>query len=441
MANTPYRHRNNLIVLIGGLPLLAVIFALGVDKHLSADGANYFTRVLETRGFTYIDWSRQFASYISQSLLVVAVNLGVVSLPVLRAVFGASMFVPWLLAFSLSLYALRREDKSVLLFFFFSMVCVNLTSDFILVGEHHVMALLCWPVLFLLMRKPAHRLSDIILMVALLSIFTRLYPTAIVPAALFLLVSLAQLFGPTTGKQKAVFLGTGILSVTVIAFASYSMLFPRNPGNMQQVYSAISQTLLIPEAMASISFLVFLVAGWFFKRNSISWLALLPVAGYVFYVVKTGHSLSAFQSFDNRTLSLTLLPLLMLAAIAVKWKKRTANNATIVVSTVFVMVFVAANIFSTLQWSQYRSQMQAVLKQENGFVKIEATHLYQAPQRWGWNNDQLSVIWSNGCVGTIIQNAEKVAWEPKGPPERFRLKNYSCYTAGFSRFDSELCTC
>ena len=70
---------------------ISIIF----DKHLSADGSHYFVNILETYNFTYIDWSRQFANYISQALLVLGVNLGIKNIDFLKVIFGISLIIPY----------------------------------------------------------------------------------------------------------------------------------------------------------------------------------------------------------------------------------------------------------------------------------------------------------------------------------------------------------
>ena len=115
--NTNSRQYNKKVLIFGfGLILLALLIAVVSDKHLSSDGANYFVLILETHTFFYSDWSRQFAANLSQLPLVLSVNAGLKDIPTLRIVFGVSILVPWLLAIGLSLFALRHEDKSIMLF-------------------------------------------------------------------------------------------------------------------------------------------------------------------------------------------------------------------------------------------------------------------------------------------------------------------------------------
>jgi hypothetical protein len=439
--NQPGEYKSQVVVLQFGLILPALWFAIASDKHLSADGVNYFTIILETQAFTFIDWSRQFANYLSQLLLVLAVNSGIVDIPTLRILFGTSLLVPWLLAFGLSLFALRNEDKSAMLFMMISMVSVNLTSDYILSGEHHVMALLSWPILFLLLRRAALQWYDAVLLWGLLILFSRLYPTALILAALFLLIGSHRAAYAESYRQRTIFLGAILISAVVICIAAYYMLEPRSSSNRASFSAAIIKAILSPHSATSAAFTALFFVGWLFRRRVLVLAAVLPLVCFAAYVVWTGDSLTAGQSFGHRTLSISLLPILILLAVSVHWKERRADSTTASVSTVFVAVMVIANIYTTLQWAQFRDQMRFLLAENEGMVPIETTVLERSSQRWRWNNEQLSVVWSDGCVRSVILNEEDGRWQPKGPPEAFRLREYSCYTSEFLRYDPSLCLC
>ena len=441
-TNTNPRQYNKKVLIFGfGLILLALLIAVVSDKHLSSDGANYFVLILETHTFFYSDWSRQFAANLSQLPLVLSVNAGLKDIPTLRIVFGVSILVPWLLAIGLSLFALRHEDKSIMLFMMASMVSINLTSDYILAGEHHVMVLLSWPILFFLVRRSPLEWHDAVILWGLLFIFSRLYPTALIPATIFVVIGLARILYSESTKQKTIFLGAILLSAVVIAISVYFIVNPSHFENKASFSKAIKTALWKPEAITSATFVILVFAGWLFRRYLLIWMAILPIAGFALYVMWTGHSLSAGQSFANRTLSSSLLPILMLAAIGIQWKERQADLKIATVFALFVAIMVAANLYSTWQWSQFKAQMKTVLAEKKGLVPIETTELIKSSQRWRWNNEQLSVIWSNGCVQSIIVNVKDGRWQPKGPPETFRLKDYTCYTSEFLRYDSSLCPC
>lgn len=424
-----------------GAVLLALGAAILVDKHLSADGVNYFTIVLETHDFFRGDWWRQLANYLSQAPLVVAVNAGVKNMSALSLVFGASILFPWLLALGLSLFALRDEDKSVLIFMMVSMVSINLGSDFILTGEHQVMVLLTWPILFYHLRISQLRWYDALILWSLLLLFSRLYPTAVIPAAIFLLIAVVRIVRSSPYKQKVVFLGASLLSSIVIAAGTYTILYPRAVENKQAFLESILRPFGTSVALTAMAFAVLLSAGWFWRKRFLVWLSLLPVVGFLAHIVLTRDFLSSGESFEYRTLTLTLLPVLMLGAVAIHCRRRTLDNRIALVVGAFIAVMITGNLYGTWQWSQFKSQMTEILIARDGLVPIESTDLNGSLLGWPWNNAQLSVVWSQGCVRSILLNADGAAWQPAGPPQTFRLKEYLCYTAEFQQYDPTLCLC
>ena len=132
---------------------LSLINSFYVDKHLSTDGVNRFCDILDNKDFTYWAWSRQFVSFLTEWPLVLAVKSGITDIPILLKWFAFGIYLPYLISFLICIYALRDENKTLLLFFLASMVAINLSSDYILAGEHHVMVNMSWQIIFILLRR------------------------------------------------------------------------------------------------------------------------------------------------------------------------------------------------------------------------------------------------------------------------------------------------
>jgi hypothetical protein len=441
MKKIGYLKDLNLVSIAFAMLLAALSYAVTKDKHLSADGVNYFIFILETHIFVNFDWVRQFSPYLSQLPLVLAVNAGLRDIPTLSKVFGFSILMPWFIAFGFSLYALRNEDKSVMLFMLISMTSVNLTSDYILVGEHQVMALICWPILFFLIRRSSLHWHEAFALWGLLFLFSRLYQTAIIPATIFLLISLARTMRAETRKQRLIFLVVIQLSALVIAIAAHGIFNPKHADNKAKFATAIIPSLLTPEALTSMSFATLFFAGWYFRCRKLVIASVVPVASYAFYVVWTGHSLSALSSFESRTLTLTLLPVLIGFAIGIYLKKLIPESANGGVFLFFLAIMITSNVYSTKEWGCFKTQMKKVLAESDGMIAIEKTVLLKSPQRWRWNNTQLSIVWSDGCVRSVVLNPKSDRWEPRGPPAWFPVKAYTRYSNAFLKYDADLLPC
>lgn len=432
-----------LLVLI--CSFLMIIFTLSIsiifDKHLSADGAHYFVNILETQTFTYIDWTRQFANYISQILLVLAVNFGIKNLNLLSLIFGISLLLPYFLTFLLSFFALRGEDKSLMLFVLISMITINLTSDFVLIGEHHSLALLSWPILFFLLRKVPLVRWDVFFLFGLMFFYTRLYSTAVVPAVFFMFIAFLRVWYTPLISQKIYYFIAALIAIIAEGISLYSILYPRSPGNKEGFFQIILQSLFTPEVIVSILFLILFFMGWFFRYRFLILLSIFPIILFVVFVVYTNYAISAGVSFGNRSLVLTLLPLLLLMATVLHWKQKKSNKTLYAVFIGFVLVMLFSNILNTMQWKKFRNKTIDILQSHSGFISLKDTSIRHSRYRWSWTTPELSVIWSKGCIKTIILNADGIGWEPYDPIQHPILTQYVCYDDKLLFSDTSICKC
>jgi hypothetical protein len=132
-------------------------------------------------------------------------------------------------------------------------------------------------------------------------------------------------------------------------------------------------------------------------------------------------------SFASRTLSITLLPVLLVGAILVWYFKSELDRTGILTFVAFIMVMVAGNLYNTNNWKDFRNEVKQLVKTHEGYIPIEETRLKDNPYRWGWNNTELGLIWSAPRVKAIILNQQNVRWEPFNPRKKLILKNYLQY--------------
>jgi hypothetical protein len=134
----------------------------------------------------------------------------------------------------------------------------------------------------------------------------------------------------------------------------------------------------------------------------------------------------AGDSFASRTLSMTLLPPLLLAVGALLW-----NDARIRVTTapfaafaVYTVLVAAISLHENRQWLEFRSRFKTVLTTRSGLVPIESTPLANHPAGWPWNNAILSYLWSGEVVGAVVLNPVETTWEPFDPRTTAILDRY-----------------
>ena len=406
---------------------LSLINSFYVDKHLSADGVLYFCVILDNKDFADWAWSRQFANYLTEWPLVLAVRSGITDIPILLKWFAFGIYLPYLISFLICIYALRDENKTLLLFFLASMVAINLSTDYILAGEHHVMVNMSWPIIFILLRRNALTLIDGFLLWILLIIFSRLYESALIPALIYSVICVARLYYYRSTKQRVIIIGALVLCFTVSAISFYFIINPRDAANRVYFIYGLIAPFKNPEAMAAACFIVVYTIGLILKSHRIIISAVSPLIIYALFRLFVDHGVSASVSFASRTLSITLLPVLLVGAILVWYFKSELDRTGILTFVAFIMVMVAGNLYNTNNWKDFRHEVKQLVKTHEGYIPIEETRLKDNPYRWGWNNTELGLVWSAPRVKAIILNQQNVRWEPFNPREKLILKNFLQY--------------
>lgn len=413
-----------LMFLFISLPLINSFY---FEKHLSADGVAYFCAILDSKDFTYIAWSRQFANYLTEWPLVIAVQLGITDIPTLIKWFAFGIYLPYIISFLLCIYALRDENKALLLFFLASMVAINLSVDYILAGEHHVMVNMSWPIIFILLRRNRLTLMDGFLLWILLIIFSRLFESALVPALIYSVICFVRLYYYKSKEQKVIMIGAISLCFVVSAISLYFIINPRDAANREYFIQGLKVPFKNPEVLAAACFIVVYTIGLILKSRLVIISAVSPLIIYAIFRLFVDHSVSASVSFASRTLSVTLLPVLLVGAILVWYFKSELDRTGILTFVVFIMVMIAGNLYNTNSWKDFRHEVKQLVKTHEGYIPIEETRLKDNPNRWSWNNTQLGLVWSAPLVKAIILNQQNVLWEPFNPREKLILKNYLQY--------------
>lgn len=329
VKKTPLIGDNTLVVcILFGIFFSVLVLKIWTDKHLSLDGVNYFFMVLETQDFSKVAWSRQFAEFVNQWLLVLSVKWGGTNIPTLAKIFGISIALPYLISFLLCYWARRGEDKSDLFFPLFSLASISTVGDYDLACEHHVMMNVAWPIYFLLTSREKLLWLNGLVLCSLLVLFLRLYETAIFPACLFLLICTIKAFRTKESKEKLVLIISMILITTAIVIAAYYIIVPRSPTNKGSFVDSIQLVLRTKEILAFGIFFALLWLGWMtnrFRRPlkiTFFCLSILPVIWYIGVRTNTDYAINANLSFGSRTLSAWSCPVWYFG-----WGQHLVHNA------------------------------------------------------------------------------------------------------------------
>lgn len=419
----------------------SLLWAVYIDKHLSADGVNYFCLILDKHAFTYIDWSRQHANYLIEWLVVLGVKTGVRDIHILSWLFGVGIYITFLFSFLLCNIVLPKKDKAMLIFPIASMVAINLSGDYILIGEHQTMVLLSWPILFLVWRNDLSW-SNQLLLWGLLIIYSRLYPSAFFTGLIFLGVVLFRIKQGTSKNQMARSIITGILCLAVSGIAFYYIIYPQAAENKTAFISVISRVIFYNrDVLLNEAFLVLFSVSLLMKNRKTVLIAIVPLLVYLFLIFHIRLGVSASQSMDTRTLSMSLLPVMMIFSLFFSSLNIKLSKMASLVFLIYVVIMVTGNIYYSRGWIDLREKYIQITQGNTGFVPIEKTDLAHNPYHWLWNNSQLGIVWSSSCVKSIILNKSNLGWEPFHPREGLILKDYVKYDPFFLTIDRGVTLC
>lgn len=418
---------------------LSLFNSFSIDKHFSADGSYYFSKILEKKDFTKVDWTRQNSDYLNQWMIVLGLKLGITNLNVLNFLFFAGIYSIYLFSFLISWFVLSSDKKYMMIFPIFSMIAVNLSSDYILVGESQVLALLTWPILFLLLKNKLSSLEQFGLWFLLIS-YIFIYPSAMFTSLIFIGLIIKRYFKISNIKEKTNLVISLGISLLIMLFSFYSIIFPRSLENSKSFYNGIFLVLSNWPAVLAILFILIFLVGVFLKKRYLLYLSLGVLGIYLILIFVFNHGISALTSCSSRTLTATFLPVLMILGILFWFYEVKMSNLAYFSVVLFVLIAIVGNIYYSNDWKNYKQDFVKVLNSNTGFINLEKTNISNNPYSWFWTNSVLSVLWSHECVNSIVLNKAGV-FEPFDPHEKLILKEYVNYTHSFDNLNFNVSFC
>jgi len=421
-------------ILLFGVAFTPLLHDALIEKFFSADGAGYFHAVLERQWFTDFAWARNHSVYVVQWPMVLAARAGVTGWGALETLFAVGLLLPFVVSFALCAAARRGLSKWSLLFPVASLLVINVPADYLLVGEHHVLVALAWPILFFAQRPVRLTGWEFAVLVVLMLIVTRTYESAVL--VLPVLAGVCVLRGRREPPRQVIWNGLAALCLVGAGLAAYSILFPRDPQNR----SAFLQALIAParrsQVLMGVAFLLPFVHALWRPQTRTTWLAI--GVGAMGMVVALGASgaipgwpgfsapVWAGDSFASRTLSMTALPPLLVTAAALLWRNEDVRftPAPFAAFALFTLVVAAVSLHENRQWIDFRSAFKTTLATRTGLVPIESTPMAGHPASWPWNNAILSYLWSGDRVRAVVLNRADTSWEPFNPRTTAILERY-----------------
>ena len=446
-----------------------VLVALFSNFSLYADGAHEFLRVLEAQNFVPFWWSRHFSFYIYQFPLVLALKLGVTSLPALRFALGLGCFLPWVLALLLCRW-ISREN-----FWLAVMGCAAgyLNGAYMPVGQHTIAHALFWPALFVLLFARPLKTSAALVLLATATGLQFSYESQVFLCAPLLALSVWRLFqknGENANLTRLIFLTAAALFLLSILNGIYSLLMPEIPANLigfkigtlrmfQQPGWTLTWTVLFGgvAAAACLSEKI-----WrFLSGKSGFYLGATTVLIWGFWPLLAPDRLDTGIQYDNRSVNLfvplALLPVGLILSFRPSWLASRRERLT-----QFAAVLLLAQSFWHIScaclWYRDTVSMRQVLVTQHGLYPLHYTMLEKDGMlgrlarkgaiggRFDWSWPCLSIALSpSKQIGCLIcseiflePNLKRQCWQPFDPMLPATLPNLARYGIDFTNYTTIL---
>ncbi len=326
---------------------IGMFYAFSVDKQLCADGIHYFILILKNKTFTSVAPSRLFANNINQWPIVLGISLGIKNIDILSWLFALGSYFPFIFTLGISLFAIRGQNKEFLLFFIAGILCINIPTDFIIVGEHEVLTLLSWPILFILIRDKALSNLDGIILLFLLILFADLYETSVIISAIFLFISFIRLYYFKERKQRIMMTIAIIISILSIIYNLHYILHPRDIKNVNFFLYGIAYSLVNVQFVFSAFFVFFFTLNLILRSSFLFRLNIVVLLMYVLITFVFGYTSSPAVSFGSRTLTASFLPFLLLCTFIFKRLKLYLTPNHIMIFTIFTVIMISGDVYNS----------------------------------------------------------------------------------------------
>jgi hypothetical protein len=431
--NIPTKNRyEKFSILIFFLISAALFYSFFVDKQFCADGIHYFILILKNKTFTNIAPSRILANFIDQWPIVLALKLGITNLSILSWLFALGLYLPYLLTFLICMHILKKENSALILFFFAGILSINFSSDFILAGEHHILIILSWPILFILLSKEKISYLHGTLLIILLILFTDLYESGIIVSLIFMSICVVRFYFFKSIKQRVLISAAILISLIAIIISAYYIINPRDIKNISYFIVGLTAPFKNINFLCSASFIFLYFLSFIFKERLLRLLTLIPLFVYIILIC-FGITDFPHVSFASRTLTGTFLPILIVFTIFAYVGKITLTKRKLFIYLLFTITVILGNMYSSYKWNEFHNSMINILKKNTGIVRIENTKLIDSKYYWGWNSAELSLVWSKPTVKSILaDNPNNGLWKTYNPLKPDFLDIYIHHNISFN---------
>jgi len=424
-----------------------VVLAILSRRGLVADGAGYFTAILQTRAVFSPEVSRWMANLLTQWPVLAALRLGVTDLAALGYLHSFGLYYLAAVTLGWSWILLPAERKSLMVLPLLGVILGWMGSCYDELSQGQVLALWFWPAFFALAfgnLKTIRGAANIILLVI---------PTILMHEAMCFLgpilafLALSRAFGERDRAARCIWIFLGLWLIAGSALALYFTLVPLNAGDRQGFITGIVRFHFIYWAPRSVNPPVVVAVATIFtvlfccrhehwaRRLLPAWLpgfVLLLLAAALAPILDARDFAPDLQS-DARSWVVGVPLMLVLALIAYNSGWLAISSTVRPMLSVVVALAAASQITwqvgATFRWREFLDEFRQELAMHQGFVPYETAFgsgtTAQAPAyrilstRWTFTGLSIALA-PGGQVATIVGNPDPVGWQafdPTNPAE------------------------
>ncbi len=394
-----------------GVSLIA--FSLGVGallqiatwRCMQADGAPFFLNVVSHQGYETWDYPRQFAHYLTQGPLVLALRLGLRRLDLLAGFYGLGLYGSSVLCFAGCAWLVAKHKRAYLLALGLCLACLSVTTSSFVISESSVASALFFLLFTLLtLRLPYACVSPLQWLAAALgaTLSLRAYEFF-----LFFGPLLSFLSGRALRRQGREVTLLGRITLRWIAvcglwsakIACEAMFFSPRSLRAAHVGDIFSRLLAAPGLITLIvaTLLILALAGlgrlWAPRQNLAAWTLAAALLGAALGLMSEVGSMTGKLAYDARILHAALpLSFALLVFVTHRGPRLPSPRSWLMPVALLLCYNLTWQAAAGMQWGRYLQRLDDTLVERRGFVRLQDTQLQQDPFIWSWCMPQLSIV-------------------------------------------------
>jgi hypothetical protein len=424
--------------------ILSAALSTLYGSGLSADGAHLLRQMLSSGTFNNVSSYRIGATVLTQWPVVLAMNMGVRSIPHLAMIYTAALLFTPTACFIATTW-LTRHTAPAATANVIVICCVFYPTLFSIIGEFQVLYALFWlcSVIILLIR-PIKWWSLGIITVASL-IMLRSYELTAVTGILLAAACIERAAKPQSSALRAIWIAISLIFLLSVPLGLQGILMPRDSSNEHGFLLALQTALTNYTLLGLVAIAAISATATLFRSPAIT-------AGLA--------ALSVYLSWRFAMHALSIPSYTDLLALGYQTGQR-AQVFPILLGAFFVLAFSCAPIFTNEKLQFWRTWPLLIpvilvfslyvteLQQWSRFISVFCTEL-SAPERggydtvffndrdvkrfgWNWELPTLSLLLRDSDNNQIISDPTYHDWQPfnpRGPVpnlNRFKQSESSCH--------------